>query len=527
MSWTSDIATTWSQFASSFTSAQALRRLWYFLQEAKSRIEGLEAAPAATGSTVSDAATNTLTDAFVLTHATSATAEVGFSTGLLFRGENSAGAAMDIARISANEAGVSPGSEKGGLDFWVRTGGAVLAKKWQLSGSGNWVVDTDNAYALGSNTLRLAASNAVAFRVHGAAGDVNRVAELSTFGLGLGQGGATAMDWYLAHASVVQRADMASGNILGAVGAGGFACRTLAADAQPTSSLSDATLLLGAGGASAPDVRVRRTTAKTLTFDDGAGGALTVVGVGGGGGALTPGVVPDLLTAGMPVVGCWWLNAPAYGGIVMLQPHSGGYGYGVSLFGPLAIAADPIGIQVDSVAAVNQGCGWYNLSTAETSLAHRPWIRIRVKVSATATDQSVFVGWNLVSGPPSPFGAGGSTIATDSVLLMVDNTTGSWGDTTWKIRSRAAGAITTIDTAVPYTASHDYELYLQADATTVTWSIYDRTAGVAYGATGVAIANAPASSAGLGAVYYGMSGAGGASLRLTWGPCTRGHFGPA
>lgn len=247
-------------------------------------------------------------------------------------------------------------------------------------------------------------------------------------------------------------------------------------------------------------------------------------GGGGGGGALQPDVMPDLLTAGMPATGAWWFNAPAYGGIVMLQPFGGGYGYGVSLFGPLAIAADPIGIQVDSVAAPNQGCGWYNLATAETSLSHRPWIRSRVKVSATDTDQGVYVGWSALGGP---FGAGASTIAVNSVLLMVDNTTGSWADTTWKIRSRAAGAITTIDTAVPFTASHDYEVYLQADATTVTWAIYDRTAGVAYGAAGVANANPPASSTGLGVVYYGMSGAGGASLRLTWGPCIRGNFGPA
>lgn len=238
--------------------------------------------PSVKGATASDAATSTLTDVLVLTHNTSGTAAPGFSAGLLFRGENSAGAAMDIARISANEAGVAPGSEKGGLDFWVRTGGAILSKKWQLSGSGNWVVDTDNLYSLGSNTARLAASNAVAFRVHAAANDVNRVVELSTFGLGLGQGGATAMDWYLAHAAVVQRADMASGNILGAVGAGGFNCRILGADAQPTASLSGSTLQLGAGGASAPDVRIRRTAAKTLTFDDGTGGAITVVGAGGG-----------------------------------------------------------------------------------------------------------------------------------------------------------------------------------------------------------------------------------------------------
>ena len=249
-----------------------------------------------------------------------------------------------------------------------------------------------------------------------------------------------------------------------------------------------------------------------------------MIDAGGGGGALTPGVVPDLLTVGHPLLGSWWLQAPVWGGTAMLQTTAGGFGFAWTLFGPLAIAADPLGVQVDSVAAVNQGCGWYNLATSETSLNHRPWMRGRVKVSATDTDQGVYVGWTALAGP---FGAGGSTIPVNSVLLMVDNTTGSWGDTTWQIRARAAGAITTIDTAVPYTAGHDYEVYLSADASTVTWAIYDRTTSTAYGAAGVAIANAPPPTTGLGTVYYGMSGAGGASLRLTWGPCSRGHFGPA
>lgn len=238
-------------------------------------------------------------------------------------------------------------------------------------------------------------------------------------------------------------------------------------------------------------------------------------------GALTPGVVPDLLTVGMPLLGSWWGNAPLWNGTTMVTSTSLGFGW--TLFGPLAIAADPIGIRVDSVAAPYQGCGWYNLGTAETSLDHRPWIRGRVKPSATVTDQGVFVGW---SAPAGPFGPG-AVIAVNTLVLMVDNAGGPYADTTWKIRSRAAGAVTEIDTAVPYTASHDYEVYLSADATTVTWAIYDRTAGIAYGAAGVANANPPAATTGLGTVYYGMSGASAVSLRLTWGPCTRGHFGPA
>ena len=250
-----------------------------------------------------------------------------------------------------------------------------------------------------------------------------------------------------------------------------------------------------------------------------------MIDAGVGGGALAPGVVPDLLTVGHPLVGSWWVNTPMLGSLYMIQPTGNGFVFNAFGGGTGNTAyADDIGLRFVTPAASNQGCGWYNFGT-ETTLSRRPWLRGRVKISATDTDQAVYIGF---TGFGSPFGAGG-VLPDNSVLLTVDNTTGAvYGpDTTWKIRSRATGSVTTIDTAVPYTASHDYDVYLQADATTVTWAIYDRTSGIAYGAAGVANANPPASSTGLGCVYYGMSGAAGAALTLTWGPCTRGNFGPA
>lgn len=50
-----------------------------------------------------------------------------------------------------------------------------------------------------------------------------------------------------------------------------------AGDANASTSLTNQTLLLGAGGASAPDLRVRRTAASTLTFDNNGAGAATLV----------------------------------------------------------------------------------------------------------------------------------------------------------------------------------------------------------------------------------------------------------
>lgn len=251
-----------------------------------------------------------------------------------------------------------------------------------------------------------------------------------------------------------------------------------------------------------------------------------MIDAGGGGVALAPGVVPDLLTVGHPLVGSWWVNTPMVGSSYMIQPTGNGYAFSAFGGGTGGALPDPIGLVFTTPAAVNNGSGWYNLGS-EVTLSRRPWMRGRVKVSGTATDQAVFVGWSRYPSG-SPFGAGGA-ISNDTLVMMVDGTThgGSYADTTWKIRSKAAGAVTTVDTLVPYTAGHDYDLYFYTDGVTVTWAIYDRTTATAYGAANVALANAPATATLLGCVYYGMSGAAGAALTLTWGPCTRGNFGPA
>lgn len=50
-----------------------------------------------------------------------------------------------------------------------------------------------------------------------------------------------------------------------------------AADANPTVQITTGSITMGAGGASAPDLRAYRTAASTLTIDNDAGGAATIV----------------------------------------------------------------------------------------------------------------------------------------------------------------------------------------------------------------------------------------------------------
>lgn len=254
----------------------------------------------------------------------------------------------------------------------------------------------------------------------------------------------------------------------------------------------------------------------------GYAGPLTGGGGGGGGSALQPDVEPNLLTDGMPAVGAWWINLPKYGSGNMFELTIIGYVF--APYGGGFASFNSGRIQFTSLAAPNQGCGW-SQATSEVDISCRPWMRGRVKVGATAADQGVWIGW-VAGGALSGTGSvSNNTLALScETVAIVD---GGKGQTTWQVTSKETGAVDYVDTLVPYTAGHDYETYLAISGSDVVWAIYDHTSSTAYSGTCVAKANLPASGTGLGVLYTGISGVGGAALVLTWGACTRGFFGPA
>lgn len=222
-----------------------------------------------------DAGTNTTVDVMVVEHQTSGVAAPGIGAAIKFVAETSINAPMDLGRISAAATNVTTGAEASGLDFWVRTGGAALSAKWSILGDGNWKANADNAYMVGDNVNRLQGVFSNQFLAYAASADVNPIAQLTTAGFGLGQGGGVVMDWFLSHSAAigVPRADMATGNQLGAWGAGGFAVRTFNTDLQPTLFMATAEVSFGPGGAVALDARFQRSGTKTVTFDDHVGGS--------------------------------------------------------------------------------------------------------------------------------------------------------------------------------------------------------------------------------------------------------------
>jgi len=218
-----------------------------------------------------------------------------------------------------------------------------------MRGDFDFTAATDNQGDLGTATLRWATVTANAHRVFAVAGDPNPTAKISSSTLSLGKDTADALSWTLTVGTVSGRADMGSGNLLAsigaaafknynavgeanermalapstlsfgagaaavvdlsigrglvsgvahwqmsggnvldAIGAGSFDVRGAVAHVNAQASLNATSLRFGAGGATAPDVRVARTLAQELTIDDNNAGAadINVVPVADGNGNI-------------------------------------------------------------------------------------------------------------------------------------------------------------------------------------------------------------------------------------------------
>ena len=119
-----------------------------------------------------------------------------------------------------------------------------------------------------------------------ASGDVNATAQFTGSQMDLGAGGATAVD-----STILRQAanvfETGSGDAFFAVNAV-IGRKTASGDANAVALFGIGNVLLGAGGATAPDVRIARTSPQTLTIDDNNAGAadINVVPVADGNGNI-------------------------------------------------------------------------------------------------------------------------------------------------------------------------------------------------------------------------------------------------
>jgi hypothetical protein len=174
---------------------------------------------------------------------------------------------------------LSSGASPGNVSF---TGGIL----W----SGTLISpNNDNTTSLGQSTTRIATAHVQTVRSAAASGDTNAATQIDTGGFKLGVGGSSALDVLLGRsgAGLFQVTDPTSG-VAGSARIGmlstGDASVTLRAASSDTNGylrISASGLQLGAGGATALDVQLSRTTADRLDLATGdslhiTSGSLTV-----------------------------------------------------------------------------------------------------------------------------------------------------------------------------------------------------------------------------------------------------------
>lgn len=105
---------------------------------------------------ISDSATNTVTNAIVLTHDTSGTPAASFGTGLLFQGQDTTTADQNMAAINAVWTTASHASRASALQFQTLTGAGSLTTQMTIREDGTVGIGTTSP----GDTLQVTAANA-------------------------------------------------------------------------------------------------------------------------------------------------------------------------------------------------------------------------------------------------------------------------------------------------------------------------------------------------------------------------------
>lgn len=121
---------------------------------------------------ISDAATNTVTDALILRHETSGTPAAGYGTGLLFQAEGTTGSNQDIGGIKALWNTTPDGNRDSDLKFYYTingtlTEGAVLSSYHSSSGSAALIFPDTTRIATTAGALQVLAATDIVFGEQG------------------------------------------------------------------------------------------------------------------------------------------------------------------------------------------------------------------------------------------------------------------------------------------------------------------------------------------------------------------------
>lgn len=145
--------------------------------------------------TLEDAVNNAVSDVVVIEHTTTANpAQAGIGAGMIFVTETNTNATMNLARISAIATNPTPGAEASSVAFATRTGGGALTDRWEINAGGSWAAKADNVFSLADPTNRIAGVFSLQFSVYATSGAANPTLLAETQALSFGPGGGTALD---------------------------------------------------------------------------------------------------------------------------------------------------------------------------------------------------------------------------------------------------------------------------------------------------------------------------------------------
>lgn len=170
---------------------------------------------------------NDVAPILVATRLTTGTASAGIGTGLDFAIENASGTGTPAGRISVVMTSVTAGSEQTDIRFANTTSGSVYTEKWRMRGSDGALVMMTNSSIVPNNDSQ-------------------------------GNIGGPAV-----------RFSQITGNTFAVYGAAGHA--------NPTLQLTSGAIQFGSGAGSALDVRIQRSAANTLQFDNGSTGGIDLL----------------------------------------------------------------------------------------------------------------------------------------------------------------------------------------------------------------------------------------------------------
>ena len=344
--------------------------------------------------------------------------------------------------------------------------------------------------------------------VYGNSGDANPKAGLSTAGLALGAGGGSATDWSLARtgsAAATVTGSLTSATSSATTSTAGLVELATTAETQTGTDTARAVTPAGLAGAAVTKSLIDAAGDLIVGTADNTVGRLAKGTPLQGLRTNVAGTALEWAPRGAPTDRTWMMLAPQSGSTVRVSGVGAAAVTTGTITTPSVAAVGYAFTQAVSAASVGAGGGvqqvsqaWYRGASSDTFAGVRFCARVRYPdASYNETGASTGSRINVGLSSATPI----TTRRLGSVHGMVFNReheNGANTDTNWNFIVNDGGATaTTASTGIAFTPGNVYEMEILCPpgATSITWTIWDRTAGTT--ATGTVSTDLPGATTAL------------------------------